>query len=58
MADEQSEEQLKARLGDIVPEFTPDNGDDASVESPVAAAKLAATAATSFGAALRESPVT
>jgi FlaA1/EpsC-like NDP-sugar epimerase len=57
VADEQGEEQLKARLAEIVPEFTPDNDDDASVDSPVVA-KGDAAPATPFGAALRESPAT
>ena len=58
VADELSEVQLKARLGEIVPEFAPDNGDEAAGESPQVSAKGAAAPASAFGAALRESPAT
>ncbi len=57
VADELSEDQLKARLGEIVPEFTPDNGEDsAAAASQSAEPDSGVTAA--FGATFRESPTT
>lgn len=55
VADELNEEQLKARLGEIVPEFTPDNGDVAS-GAPAGRETADSDPAPQFGAALRESP--
>ncbi len=59
VADELSEDQLKRRLGEIVPEFTPDNGEPAAptqTSAQTAAATTPDSAVAPLTAALRESP--